>query len=164
MKPILLSVDSDLDPFVRKSCAQRLWQMLQSRTGATREQFKDVFARGSLLPKPGWDEDVAERRAEAIWPTLKGRHVVFLGEGVRRIMGVPNLHPWVHPLRLNGACVRCLPNASRANQWYYYLPHREAAAMLLEELYSTYLVEQARARRSLELKSRQQLQQQPQPA
>lgn len=140
-RPVLLAMcnphsvrpEHALYPYPPGCSGWRLWKLLESRTGATHEDYLRAFDRVNLVPLREWDEEVARRRAPGMLREMEGREVVVLGTRVRAALGVPPL--LVHPQDHAGATYRQLPHPSGRCLWYNDPENRRIAAVLLEELY-----------------------------
>jgi hypothetical protein len=110
-----------------------IWKMLNSRTGATQEDYCRWFDRRNLVDSKTWDEEAAYAAAPALWEKLRGRTVVVLGQVARTVLQLPPVEPiyW----RVDAGVRWChLPHPSGRCMWYNDEFNRECAAILLEEL------------------------------
>jgi hypothetical protein len=113
----------------------RIWQMLRSRTGATRDQYLETFDRRNLLCARSWSASEARAAAQQALTELRGCVVVVLGEQTREALGHPR-RPHVLPHRDDGGTEwRYLPHPSGRCRWYNDPVSRTMVSLLLEELY-----------------------------
>lgn len=172
MKPILVGMNNpistrpghELYPAPDHCTGHRLWQMLNSRTGASRLQYLECFERRNLVRGLQWDRLAARARAYEVVQELRGsgRTVVLLGQSVREAFhyvltdleindyeagsrpyqgGLPPL--LVHPQVAGGVAWRQIPHPSGRNLWYNSEENRKVVELLMEELYAGYVKGQA---------------------
>jgi len=132
--PILVGLDNPhrpepeyaLYPLPRGCTGWRIWQMLNSRTGASRQDYVRVFDRRNVC-------DMAD---ESEFPA--GSTVVLLGEQVRcwadRRIGLPRV--FLLPQVIDGVTYRQIPHPSGLNLFYNSPVNRGLVALMLEELYN----------------------------
>lgn len=162
-KPILIGLNNpvstrlghELYPLPEGCTGNRLWKMLNSRTGATMRNYLETFERRNLVRAPAYDKLAGRARAYEIITELKNSHrtVVLLGNVVREAVdwafrndhgrmlfgGASGLPPLlVHPQEVGGCIWRQIPHPSGRNLFYNDEKNRELVALLLEELYLSY--------------------------
>ena len=165
-KPILIGMNNpvstrpghELYPLPEGCTGNRLWRMLNSRTGASMHQYLNTFERRNLVRGVEYDRLAARARAHEVVQELRGsgRTVVLLGNAVREAFhfclknsgdllssvpvpdesGLPPL--LVHPQEAGGCTWRQIPHPSGRNLFYNDAKNREVVALLMEELYVNY--------------------------
>ncbi len=137
--PVSSNPDHALFPVPEGCTGNRLWRMLESRTRATRANYRDVFERRNLVRGKTWNMMQASARAHEITVELRGtgRTVVLLGQDVRQAFCHPK--QLIHPQDIDGVIWRQLPHPSGRNHWYNNPENVKLAELLLEELYRDYL-------------------------
>ena len=158
--PLSLRPGHELYPAPEGCTGHRLWQLLHSRTGASRLQYIDAFERRNLVRGRAWDRLTARVRAHEMVCELRGsgRTIVLLGGSVREAFDwalsnasapheVVGMALWsgeptetlpkllVHPQEVAGCTWRQVPHPSGRNLWYNDPENRKVVAMLMEELY-----------------------------
>jgi hypothetical protein len=151
--PVSLRPGHELYPLPEGCTGNRLWKMLNERTGATITDYIRTFERRNLVRGMHYDRQRARARAFEMWQELKGsgRTVVLLGAAVREAFdyvakgqcgilqgetGIPPL--LVHPQEAGGCTWRQIPHPSGRNLFYNEPKNREVVALLMEELYNGY--------------------------
>lgn len=141
-RPVLLGMNNPISaeprfalyPYPPGCTGYRLLRMLQTRRPEVgRREYLAAFDRRNLLSSLSWDSVDAARAAVDLRGALTGRHVLLLGAGPRRALGVPEL--LVHPQEIDGITWRQLPHPSGRCRWYNDEDCRALAATLLEDLY-----------------------------
>jgi hypothetical protein len=148
LKPILVGMNNPLSPHPRHALypdppgctGYRLWQMLAEHTGATKQQYLEVFERTNILHARKWSRADAEAAADGRWESWNGREVVVLGDDTRRALALPDV-PLILPQYHEGVRWRRVPHPSGRNHWYNSALHRIEVGLVLEELYTRYLME-----------------------
>lgn len=142
MKAVLLGMNNPLSRNPRHALwpsppgctGHRLLRLLQTRRPeVTSRDYLRGFDRMNILDGP-WDVEKARDVARALPSLLRGRTVVVLGDGPRRVLGLPRI--LVHPHYDRGVTWRQLPHPSGRNRWYNDETCRALAATLLDELYT----------------------------
>lgn len=165
-KPLLIGMNNpistrpghELYPLPDGCTGNRLWKMLNERTGATFSDYIRTFERRNLVRGMRYDRNSARARAYEMLCELRGsgRTVVLLGAAVREAfhfclkdsgdlltssptIGEAGLPPLlVHPQEAGGCTWRQIPHPSGRNLWYNESKNREVVALLMEELYVSY--------------------------
>lgn len=163
MKPVIVGMNNpistrpghELYPAPDGCTGHRLWQLLNTRTGASRVQYLDSFERRNLVRGPMWDRLAARARAYEVVCELRdsGRTIVLLGQEVRMAFdfalrneqfdwsdglrqGLPPL--LIHPQQAAGCTWRQVPHPSARVTWYDRPENVKLVELLMEELYNEY--------------------------
>lgn len=140
VNPISVKPEHALYPAPEGCTGHRIFRMLKSRVPeVTERQYLEAFVRLNLCIGE-WEPAAARRSATVIASTAPiGTTIVLFGREVQKAFGLKD-PPDVLPRRGDDLFVgvpifRCLPHPSGRCRWYHDPLQREAASLLLEELY-----------------------------
>lgn len=135
--PIRSEPQYALYPYPATSAGGRLYDVLRIEwPEANLRQYIRAFSRQNLVAGKQWEPQEAKVKGRMLRAEVseQERTVVLLGREVRTAFSVPFDHPWVLPLRVGRATVRCVPHPSGLSRWYNEPTNRQLVSMMLAEL------------------------------